>query len=219
MNKENICIMVDMENTIVDTSKHLVELIHKSIKELGKDADKTFILKNLHEFNNILNPLNVNPTDFWKNIKKFENRIEGVKNNEIYLYPDTEKFLKFASDFKLILLTDVEEINTLPILNLLKIEKYFDAIMCAKNHILNESDFKKPNINFVKHAMKKANFDSGHIFYVGDSESDYQTTNNMKNAGLNCTFILIKRYSDTTGDIVVNNLDEAISQIKLLLEK
>jgi len=217
MAQEEISIIVDMENTIVDTSEHLVKLIQKSLNDMGKDVDKQIILKNLHEFNNFLNPLQINHKDFWENIKQFEDRIESVKKGEIYLYPDTKKFLQFASQYNLLLLTDVESSNTSPILNYLGIENYFDVIQCAKKHIMEKSEFKKPHICFVRHALKKIKYTSGRIFYVGDSESDYLTTKNMKKDGLDCTFILISRYNDAKGDYIVKDLTEAMDKIKKLL--
>lgn len=217
-NKEKVYIVVDLENTLIDTSEFLVNLILKSLNDQGKTESKRKIRRYLYDFDMITKPLKIDQKKFWESIRKYDNRIKGVNDGTIHLYKDTIKFLKFASNYNLILLTDVEKENALPILNKLKIMSYFDIIECAKGHIMNISKFKKPDPYFVEYALKQLNYKFGNIIYVGDSKSDLLLTQNMKKKDLNNIFILIKRYSNIKGDITVKSLSQAIKRIKGILK-
>lgn len=212
--KERVYIVVDLENTLVDTSEFLVNLILKSINDQGKTENRRKIRKHLYDFDIITKPLKIDQKKFWESLRKYDNRLRGVKEGTIHLYKDTIKFLKFTSNYNLILVTDVEKENALPMLNKLNIVSYFDVIECAKGHIMNISKFKKPHPFFVEHALKQLNYKFGKIIYVGDSESDLRLTQNMKKSGLDNIFILVKRYSNIQGDITVKSLSEAIEKIK-----
>ncbi len=186
-------LIFDMDGTLIDSSKVIVNSINYVRSKLGLEA---------MEEEKILFAVNDMQTDsprYFYEVEAFEQRhivwfqeyYTLYHDREVALYPDVKSFLdKVSQKYQLSLATNAYRESALQILQHLEIEHYFDIVVCA-----DDVQASKPHPEMIKKILLHFDEIPENALMIGDSLKDKEAA---KRAGVD-TILVDWGFSDLDG--------------------
>jgi len=164
-------IIFDMDGTLVDSSNTLTNAINYVRAKLGLEPLKKSVV-----IEQINNP-NCNLPKFFYEVDKiepiheqwFKEYYSANHDKELVLFDGVKEMLDALKkkDIKLAIATNAYRNSTLEALKHLKIEQYFDDLICY-----DDVDEGKPSPKMLNLLMQRNGADSKNTLFIGDSDRD-----------------------------------------------
>ncbi len=201
-------VIFDMDGTLVDSSRTIVNAINHVRANLGLDAMKeALVLEKVNE-------PNLNPAEFFYEVPEFTEQHElwfssyytDNHEKELRLYEGIIELLDAlkAKNFLLGIATNAYRGSTLESLTHLKILDYFDSIACY-----DDVPRGKPSPDMLEKNLKDFKIEAHEAIFIGDSERD-----TMASKSANIDYLMINwGFSD------YKNAIHSVEQLKEILLK
>jgi len=202
----------DLDNTLVDVVEHEYELAQITLGELGIiDTRDNIIKRNPCLWGDFVRSYGLGEEEFFKVWNALDDRVNGIKNGNIKIYPDTIPVLEklVCSGYLLGIASNTPKDRAMIEINALGLYKFFNpkAISCY--------DYKmpcKPEPDLALKALAGLNYDKENdkVLIIGDTRNDIRAGENLKKLGHNAKTIYINRHNlNYEADYVVSSLEEA----------
>jgi 2-phosphoglycolate phosphatase len=164
-------IVYDLDGTLIDSAKNIIELINKIRKDLKKcnlDKEKLIPWISVGGESMIKNMLEITDDEVLYFLNKFRKDYYETKTSIQTLYPEVEKTLKTLSlNYYLAICTNKPRLLAEKVMKETKIDKHF-SFMCAGDDLKT----KKPHKNNLINCIDFFSVESEEVMLVGDSSID-----------------------------------------------
>ncbi len=202
-------ILFDIDGTIVDTEKQIIQALQKVLKEelnIVKEYDELLFVLGTPGFNS-LKKFNL-PDDIFDDILyKWSTNI-GLLASEMTVFPEIEDIISnlYKNNLNLGIITSKDDRELKTEFTPLNLNKYFKTIITA-----SDTKLHKPNPDPIFKAMDNLNINAEKTIYIGDSIYDMQSA---KSAGI--SFALAKWGAPTLEGF--DNVDYILEKPKDILK-
>jgi len=171
-------IIFDLDGTLVDAYKAIEESFNYTMRKLGYPIKDSLTIKRAVGWGdeNLLKPF-VTDKDLKKALDIYRRNHKKTLIKFSYLYPKVIEVLRALKDkgIKLAIASNRPTIFTEIILKKLKIDKYFDFVLCA-----DKIKSIKPNPEILEKIMERLSVSPKDTIYVGDMNIDILAGKNAK---------------------------------------
>mgnify|MGYP003300171161 CR=1 FL=1 len=171
-------IIWDLDGTLIDSYKVIVESICDELKELNIEYNKSYIA-------NYVQTKSV--TSYLKEVSQINNysiehlfnlyyKYSDVRTKEINILPNAKDILEilYNKGIQHFIYTHKNKV-TFEILKNLDMLKYFTKILT-----IDDGFRRKPDPEAINYLIKEYKLDKSNVFYVGDRDLDIESANNAK---------------------------------------
>lgn len=217
-------IIFDLDETLVDTTEHVVRSTYRTFLAHGKNIDiddvrshfKRGRFREFREKHGMPNELFYgSPEGVHKHRVPMK---ESVDNGHVNAFPNTDRLLReAAAHYAIAIVTNTDEGETREKVSLLGIDYdkagplYFIRAIVPTRQDLP----RKPDVAPMVEALRKIDLpESTPVYVVGDLDTDMECGRRLRTIGYNVTTILINHFSDEYDhrggerDITVRTVDE-----------
>lgn len=171
----NKAVIFDFDGVIIDSLENQRVAYAESYQQvMGQLPERfeEFLSHSGDSLRNIFNAMKL-PNEMFPAYKE----ISKKRINLIVLFPEVMELMEKLQKnrYKCALCTGKERERTLEVLKLMKLDSYFDAVICSDD-VLNP----KPHAESLVTAIKHLGVDSNHCIMIGDSKNDILCAKNAK---------------------------------------
>ncbi len=165
-----------MDGTLIDSSVLLANTINHVRQNLGLEALDNFIITTA------INDTSINPAEFFYESDRFETIHEKLfqeyylqnHHTQTKLYKGIGDLLKsLCKNHHLSIATNAYDVSTMPLLDALEINNYFDIVVCA-----NQVSMPKPNPMMIDKIISHYKEDRNSFVMIGDATRDIEAAKN-----------------------------------------
>ena len=183
-------VMFDLDGTLIDSVPDIAVAINRMLEGIGRKAAGEELVRNWvgngsaalvarallnrlipsDEIPQAIDDLQADPTDLWnKGVEGFQHHYSNNCAEYTRIYPGVIEFLDYlaAQRVPMAILTNKPTLFTGPILEALKLDHYFQQVVCG-----DTCERKKPEPDQLNYLLEKFNTKPQQALMVGDSIND-----------------------------------------------
>lgn len=212
----NKIILFDLDGTLIDSTDAILECFNRSFKLLnfnfqGTDEDIKKLIG--YPLDVMYVQLGVEDKDKWTFVDTYKAEYRKISVENTYILDKALEAVQEASKIARVgVVTTKTRIYSIPILENLGLNSYFDAII-GREDVENPKPHEEP----ILKALKQMNHTNEKVWMIGDTKMDLLSASNAKvnSIGVLCGYASKEELNEYT-DFIVNNAYEAVSFIKMI---
>jgi|GEM_PF-612129 phosphoglycolate phosphatase len=215
-------IIFDLDGTLIESTANHIDWIYKCCEEAleAQKVDKTISKEDLgkllgmdgyRNYISVCNKIGVDPAKHWEIVTELrhQKKLEMLNENELDLYPETEKIIKnlHDQDLKIGLVSNSPDKTVNEIIDFFDLKRYIEYYRGISDH--EDLNHRKPSARNLKIASTEIS--RAPYVYVGNKKEDIKAAEKA-----NMDSIIVERSNtglDADPDILVESLSDILSRL------